>query len=139
MQPLGHRLLIKPDLPETQTASGLVLPDDRDHIPVSGVVVTVGDGLARDQRVRRAVLLRAIGIIEELAGMGVRDPQDYMDEIRRYMNSIERIDGPCHVGDRVAYPVDAGLRIEKDGEAFILLNEDDIAVIVPEDAEEKAA
>lgn len=137
LRPLGHRLLITPDPPVTATTSGLVLPEDRDHLPVSGTVAAVGDGPKRDQRIRLASITRCISIVEELAEMGVHGT-DTLAELRRYRNAVERFDGCIAVGDRVVYPVEVGLRVTEDGTGYILLNEDDVA-IVADDAGEVAA
>lgn len=54
-QPLGHRLLVKPDSVEKQTPSGIVLPEEttgRDEMAqVKGTVVAVGDGCWKDTTV----------------------------------------------------------------------------------------
>lgn len=128
MIPTGHRILIQPDAPPTQSASGLILPADRDHVPVSGTVIALGTGPARDQRIRAACIARCIAIVEELAEMGVHG-LDVIAELRRYKNDIERLGHLVAVGDRVVYPVDAGLALSEDGADYILLNEDDVIVI----------
>lgn len=140
LKPLGNRILVKPDTPETQTDSGLVLPDDRDHVPVSGIVVAVGDGPARDAKIRAAVISKCIGIVEEIGQLfkGDTSPElDMVTELGRYKNHAETFDSEIHVGDRVVYPVEAGLTLTEGGETFILLNEDDVVVIATE--EEAAA
>jgi chaperonin GroES len=44
LRPLGDRVLVIPDAKRTQTASGIVLPQDRLDPDVSGVVAAVGAG-----------------------------------------------------------------------------------------------
>ena len=47
VRPIGDRVLIKPDEPETETASGLVLVKSEfsyDDVPVSGIVVALAIG-----------------------------------------------------------------------------------------------
>lgn len=134
LKPLGHRLLIQPDAQPDQTDSGLILPQDRDHVPVSGTVIAVGDGPARDQRIRLAVIARCQAIVDELAEMGVHGA-DVLAELQRYRNDLERFEAPIHVGDRVAYPVEAGLQVHENGIAYVLLNDDDVAVIALETEE----
>ena len=137
LRPLGHRVLIQPDAQESETASGLILPQDRYHVPVSGTIVAVGSGPARDVTIRARVISRCMGLIEELAQMGIRDPQDYLAALSSYKQRCERFESPITVGDRVVYPVEAGLAITEDGIAYILMNEDEIAVIA-EDVKEAA-
>jgi co-chaperonin GroES (HSP10) len=38
------------------------------------------------------------------------------------------------VGDRVAYSVEAGLTFTEDGQTYLVMNEDDLVVLVVEDA-----
>lgn len=140
LRPLGHRILIQPDQPDTESAAGLVLPESRDHVPVSGTVIAVGNGPARDARIRKATITRCMGIIDELAEMGVRDPQEYRAELERYRQQAERFPSDIAVGDRVVYPIEAGLTLTEDGATYIVINEDDAVVIVPEaTAQQEAA
>lgn len=136
LRPLGHRILVQPDAQPEQSDSGLVLPQDRHHVPTSGVVVAVGDGPARDAKLRAKVIARCIAIVEELAKTDYQGDNivAIQDELRRYKNQAERFDS-LTVGDRVVYPVEAGLTITEDGIEYILLNEDDVAVVVTEDEE----
>jgi chaperonin GroES len=129
LKPLGHRILIQPDAQDTETASGLVLPEDRDHVPVSGTVIAIGSGPARDQKIRSAVAARCFALVEELAGMGVRDPKDYMAAITTYRESVERFEPVVQVGDRVVYPQDTGLAVTQDGTPYVLMQEDDVAIV----------
>ena len=130
LRALGHRVLIHPDPQESETASGLVLPEDRHHVPVSGTIVAVGNGPARDQKIRS----RCFTLVEELAAMGVRDPQDYLAAIDTYRTSIERFEPSVAVGDRVVYPLEAGLTVTEDGQTYIVMNEDDVAIVAVEEA-----
>lgn len=148
LKPVGHRILVTPDTQDDQTASGLVLPGDRDYVPVSGIVSAVGDGPERDQRIRLACIARCMSIVEEL-GESVESKQrhcdsecdeawqlarDIVDEMRRYKNQVEQFDGTLQVGDRVVYPAESGLKVSQDGQDYILLNEDDVVVIATEEA-----
>jgi len=130
LRPLGHRVLIRPDDQPTESEAGLILPENRDHVPVSGTIVAVGNGPERDQRIRLAVISRCVSIVEELASMGVRDPQDYLTEMGRYRDHLERFDPPIRVGDRVVYPVEAGLAVTEDGVSYVLMREDEVAIVV---------
>jgi co-chaperonin GroES (HSP10) len=140
LKPIGNRILIQPDEQPAATDSGLVLPTDRHHIPTSGIVVAVGDGPARDARIREATIARCMAIVVELSyGLHVDADEtvnDIVTELRRYKNQAEKFDS-LHVGDRVVYPVESGLAITEDGQQYILLNEDDAVVVATE--EETAA
>jgi co-chaperonin GroES (HSP10) len=136
LKPLGHRILIQPDEPAPVTDAGIVLPDDRDHVPVSGIVVAVGDGPERDARIRSASILRCMAIVEEIAETDdSKALTAAVDEMRRYRNHCERLADSIRVGDRVAYPVECGLKMSEDGNEYILLNEDDAVVIATEESE----
>ncbi|MFG0292342.1 MAG: co-chaperone GroES [Phycisphaerales bacterium JB065] len=44
VKPLEDRILVKPDEPETRTASGLYLPESSKERPMTGKVVAAGPG-----------------------------------------------------------------------------------------------
>jgi chaperonin GroES len=44
VKPLEDRILVKPDEPETRTASGLYLPENSKERPMTGKVVASGPG-----------------------------------------------------------------------------------------------
>jgi chaperonin GroES len=44
IKPLGDRVLIQPNVAETKTASGIIIPDTAKEKPQRGVVVAVGPG-----------------------------------------------------------------------------------------------
>ena len=48
VQPLEDRVLVKPAEQETQTASGLYLPESSKEKPIHGIVVAVGPGKRLD-------------------------------------------------------------------------------------------
>lgn len=140
LKPRGHRILVQPDEQPEATDSGIVLPGDRDHVPTSGVVVAVGDGPARDAKIRAKVIARCMGIVEEISERSFAEQQlfvDAGDELRRYKNQAERFES-LKVGDRVVYPAESGIAITEDGKSYILLNEDDVAVLVTDDEEQAA-
>lgn len=51
-QPLGDKILIKPEVPETTTSFGLILPDSAKEKPEHGTVVAVGPGRRSESGVR---------------------------------------------------------------------------------------
>ncbi|MEO1585009.1 MAG: co-chaperone GroES [Planctomycetota bacterium] len=48
VKPLEDRVLVKPQDPETMTASGLYLPESSKEKPIQGTVVAVGPGKRLD-------------------------------------------------------------------------------------------
>jgi chaperonin GroES len=44
IKPLGDRVLVKPDVAEEKTASGIIIPDTAKEKPQRGIVVAVGQG-----------------------------------------------------------------------------------------------
>jgi chaperonin GroES len=54
IQPLADRVLVKPAAAETQTASGIIIPDSAKEKPLRGEVLAVGEG-TKDE----AMLLKA--------------------------------------------------------------------------------
>ena len=49
LQPLEDRIVVRPSEAETQTASGLVIPDTAKEKPQQGTVLAVGPGRRSDQ------------------------------------------------------------------------------------------
>jgi co-chaperonin GroES (HSP10) len=140
LRPLGHRILVQPDAPSTESAGGLILLETRHHVPVSGTVVAVGDGLARDQRIRQAAIARCTGIVEELAEQFPNSTEyanALRDEMGRYRCQAGQMEPGVHLGDTVAFPAQVGMTVTEDGQAYIILNEDDVIVVA--EAESVAA
>ena len=48
LKPLDDRIVVKPNEAETQTASGLVIPDTAKETPQQGTVLAVGPGRRSD-------------------------------------------------------------------------------------------
>lgn len=49
LKPLDDRIVVKPNEAETQTASGLVIPDTAKEKPQQGTVIAVGPGKRSEQ------------------------------------------------------------------------------------------
>ena len=49
LQPLDDRIVVRPAVPESTTASGLVIPDSATEKPQQGEVVAAGPGKRSDQ------------------------------------------------------------------------------------------
>ena len=54
IQPLADRVLIKPAAAETQTASGIIIPDSAKEKPLRGEVLAVGNGTKDEAMVLKA-------------------------------------------------------------------------------------
>ena len=58
VRPLDDRVLVKPQEPETKTASGIFLPETAKEKPVRGTVVAVGPGKLNDNGDRSPVSVK---------------------------------------------------------------------------------
>lgn len=140
LRPTGHRVLVKPDEAPDTSASGLILPQDRDHVPVSGTVVALGPGglQVRYQARQRAIRDCCELVESQIRSFGAIAPLTMLrDEMAGMLGSSDPV-REIGVGDRVVYPVDVGLTLTEDGTTYIILNEDDVAVLVTEEAEAAA-
>jgi chaperonin GroES len=54
IQPLADRVLVKPAAAETQTASGIIIPDSAKEKPLRGEVLAVGEGTKDEAMVLKA-------------------------------------------------------------------------------------
>ena len=59
LTPLGDRVIVKPKARDTQTSSGIVLPDTTTERPQQGEVLTVGPGRFLDNGQRSPLDLKA--------------------------------------------------------------------------------
>jgi co-chaperonin GroES (HSP10) len=126
LKPLGHRVLIRPDEQPTESQSGIILPDEHDHVSMSGTVVAVGKGSKRLFEVRHRTASNCLTMATD--SVSRKAIQAYIDRlVHEYMPTV------C-VGDRVAYSVEAGLTFTEDGQTYLVMNEDDLVVLVVEDA-----
>src|SRR5690348_1901574 len=48
LKPLMGYILVEPDKAETQTASGIILPDSAKEVPAQGKVISIGDEMVLD-------------------------------------------------------------------------------------------
>jgi co-chaperonin GroES (HSP10) len=128
--PHGFTILIEPDSAPEQTDSGLILmPQDRDHVATSGVVVAVGKGSKRLWEERQ----KALGKVQALL-MEARLPLYTVSALERLFGASEPTPS-VQVGDRVVFAAEAGLTVNDDGKDYILLEEDRIAIVVEEESE----
>ena len=123
--PHGFTVLVEPDRPPDATDSGILLPEDRDHVATSGAVVAVGRGSKRLWDERQAAYQRAADIVYEY------DPWGCAERIRE----VAMTPAPCpsvEVGQRVVFAAEAGLLVQDNGKPYILLSEDEIAIVIEE-------
>lgn len=135
LRPTAHRILVQPDTPPEETATGLVLPQDRDHVPVSGTVVALGPGgSAIRYKARQRGIKDCLEVVESaLRNYPVLTPLLLVrDEIAGLLGSSEP-EREVAVGDRVAFAAEVGLKVDVEGQDYILLNEDDVAVVATEE------
>lgn len=127
LTPLGHRVLIRPDEQPTESEGGIVLPEDRHHVSMSGTVVAVGRGSAQLAQAREKTARKCLQFVQD---------EKAADAIRKLIQAFHALDPTqtVSVGDRVAYPVDAGLTLTENGQQYIIMNEDDVVVLVEESA-----
>ena len=127
--PLANRVLIKPDPPPDQTASGLHIPDNASStkdFEMAGTVVKVGNGPASAQRVRKAMIAKFRKMLEE------QWFEEAVDAIlRAKLDHLEAQNlSELAPGDHVAFPYTAGTVVELDGERYLLMPEDQIVAIL---------
>ena len=68
LKPLDDRIVVRPAEPETQTASGLVIPDTAKEKPQQGEVLAVGPGKRSDSTGE----LIEVGITDLVDAKGLR-------------------------------------------------------------------
>src|SRR3990167_1966750 len=134
MRPLGHRILVRPDDQPTETEGGIVLLENREYVSVSGMVIEVGTGgpQLRYQARQRAITDCAEIVEFALSTWGhIAALALVRDEIAGLIGTVEPT-REVHVGDRVVFPAEGGYRGREDGVEYMILNEDDVAVVVTE-------
>jgi chaperonin GroES len=134
IQPLANRVLIKPDPPPDETASGLIIPDNAHaskDFEMSGTVIAKGTGPASAHRVREAMIARFHKVVDDVVVDGWRDALLIRRQIHRELNEMAAINlSEIAVGDHVAFPYTAGTVLIVDGERHLLMNEDQIVAIL---------
>jgi co-chaperonin GroES (HSP10) len=131
LQPLGHRVLIRPDQQPEDTDSGLLLPQDREYVPTVGTVERLGDGSKRDAETRKRAAAFCKALVNKFVSPDERGP--IVGALDAYADRAERHEGAVSVGARVAFPDEVGSVVNVDGVRYLILPEDDIVVIELED------
>jgi chaperonin GroES len=81
LQPLGDRVVIKPNPKEEITKSGIVLPDTAKEKPQDGVIVAAGPGRTTDdgKLIALAVKVGDVVIYSKYAGTEIKlDGEEYI-------------------------------------------------------------
>ena len=136
IRPLGNRILVKPDAQPDQTDSGLILPNDHDHVPVSGTVVELGPGGSTMRyQARQRALKQCLEVMDAATQRygGMPPLQVVRNQISGLLGTGDPV-RDVQVGDRVAYPAECGLDVTVDGAPYVVLSEDDVAVVANEEA-----
>ena len=137
IRPLGHKILVKPDRPVTQTESGLYIPEMSQDMPaMSGIVERVGSGPDRDKRIRARAIARCLCILNDAevdAGTAREAIVVAREEIGRYLrDATENLEHICEVGQRVIFPMEVGHEIvlgEDTDDAWIIVSEDSLLAV----------
>jgi len=131
---IGHKLIVRPDVPDTTTASGLILPDDRDVVATSGEVVSIGpDGSEQNYRARQEAIRDCLKLVQEHEAEWnfPASLQVTREDMARLLRTAPDCD--VKVGDRVVFPAECGLNMTVDGERYVILNIDDVCVVMSEE------
>ena len=133
LSPHGFTVLVEPDPSPERTDSGLILmPEDKDHVATSGVVVAVGKGSKRLWDERQKALMQAWNTVAKLAVGPMDILLNAADAVHALMGRHQPTPS-VQVGDRVVFAPQAGLTVSDDGKSYILLEEDRIAIVVEEE------
>lgn len=136
LRPLARRVLIDPDRPPTETASGLLIPGLSVQMPpMSGTVIRVGEGGYHDRQLRRAVVMHCLSILEEAQKEAATSCEALTlarEEMVRYAIRASQDAPLCNVGDHVIFPMEAGHEIvidERTGESVLLVSEENLLAV----------
>lgn len=138
IRPLQNRVLIKPDPPPEQSASGLALVRDAKPPEMSGEVIAVGRGPASAQKIRAAIIQRCMDLVDETAEQvpTCRLRAALLDAFARLVEEQVTI-SEVQPGDTALFAYTAGQKLTVDGETYLLIPEDDLSAVWT--AEEAAA
>lgn len=141
LKPLGNRLIVKPDSPETASAGGIIFPQTYGTPPpMTGTVICVADGPASAHRVRQATIDRCRAIIAAAVDICEDDARAALDErLRTYADEQAKYPEVAE-GDYVCFANTAGHTLQIDGDDMIVIDAQDVeAVWQPEQEKESVA
>lgn len=136
--PIGRRVVVTPDPVATETASGFLIPGAMHQPQMSGRVTAVGNGSAREWRIRCATITRCQSILEQAEVEAVTSDDALRmarAELARYLRQADDLGHPFAEGDRVLFAAEAGHEIvmnEATHDAVLVLHEDDILAVMPQ-------
>lgn len=136
IRPLHDRVLIKPDPPPAESASGLALVRDSKPPEMSGEVIAVGRGPASTQRVRAATVQRCMDLVDEIAEQvpTCRLRAALLDAYARVIEEQVTL-SEVNPGDTCLFAYTVGQKLTVDGQEYLLIAEDDLsAVWTPDEA-----
>jgi len=130
LRPLGHKVLVKPAVPDETTESGLILVQDRRDPEMSGEIVAVGNGPAAAHKVRTATIAKCLALIDEVADQvpAAALRKAAHDALAAYLMSQVQV-SDVSVGDHVVFPYTAGQKLDVDGSTYLLMAEDDLSAV----------
>jgi co-chaperonin GroES (HSP10) len=130
LKPIRNRVLVRPDAVESETAGGLIIPDNaKDGIVMSGEVVALGPEChGPSYRIRGQVLADVEHAIERVAGRAASASwtEDLLNELRAQLAGYYDLSQDVQVGAHVCFPYTAGTVLAEGGTSYLLVNEDDI-------------
>ena len=135
IRPIGHRVVVIPDAPATETESGIFIPEQyQDTPPMSGIVQTLGDGPVRDQRIRTRTIAHCLSILDDAQREAATSCEALTlarEEMGRYLVAQADATHVCHVGQRVIFPMEAGheIIVGESADPMVVLSEDAILAV----------
>lgn len=125
LKPLGDRVLIKPEVPPTETASGLVLAEQRKP-EQTGTVIAVGP-VTHPRKAEAEELANRLDQYETFD-----EPEAWSIQGASLLRDLVRKEPEVAVGDYVVFSYTAGQEIwvEDGQERYLLMRESDILCVV---------
>lgn len=138
IRPIGHNVIVKPDLYSKELESGLVMPDSVDEPPTSGTVIATANGPYRNRLLRNAVITKCLRMLSE-AYEESASRHELFELMQRglidYVYGDDTLHSAVAPGERVVFPMDAGwtTTIGEDADNAITILREDAVLGVYED------
>ena len=125
IRPLNDRVLIRPHKNPNETASGLVLPENRSdqYTEMQGTVVAVG-------RPRHPLREKAHAASKFLHELSVTPRPMELRQISDLLEALARREPCVKKGDDVLFSYTAGQALTIDDERYLLMREDDLLAVL---------
>jgi len=137
LRPIRNRILIRPDAAETETASGLVIPDNaKDRYAMSGEVIALGPEChGPAYRIRAAVLASVEERLDRVnaeAGIADLEHHDFIEAFRGELRALlanfyDAAADSVQVGMHVCFPSECATDVSEGKEPLILVKESDLS------------